>query len=552
MEKNKTDNSLVKNAYIATVGIIISKILGILYVIPFNSFVGEKGGALYGYAYNIFIVFIGISSAGLPLAMSKIISEYNTYGYFGIKERAFKIGTMIAFILGFISFLIMFIFAPLYAHLVLGDVVGGNSVDDIIFVVRVISIALLFVPILSVYRGYFEGHNLISWMASSEVIEQIVRVFTILVGCFLFARVLDLPLRYSIGSALFAAAIGSGCAYLYLYKKKNKHIKLFNKETIEKEPKIKNSDILKKIIIYALPLIMIDIFKSLYSLVDSITVVRTLNGFYDISIAEAIYSVISTWGHKINMIIISFSTGFMISIIPNLTSNLVSNNHDNIEKTINKSFQALLYLIVPMTFGISFLSQAVYSLLYGYSKYGSLVLKIYVFVALADALFITTVTILQVMKHYKMVFISLLSGVLLKIILNVYLMRKMYIWGLEPYYGNIIATILGFSISSLISIITVCIKDNISLRKSIIPIINIFIGSFVMIGCLYLFSNVVPFTSESRIGNIVVLLVYGIVGFIVYFIYTYVTKTVDIIYGKTFIGKYFKKIKNKFIKEGSK
>ena len=552
MEKNKTDNSLVKNAYIATVGIIISKILGILYVIPFNSFVGEQGGALYGYAYNVFLVFIGISSAGLPLAMSKIISEYNTYGYFGIKERTFKIGTMIAFILGFISFLIMFFFAPVYAHFVLGDVVGGNSAEDIVFVVRVISIALLFVPILSVYRGYFEGHNLISWMASSEVIEQIIRVLTILIGCFLFARVLDLPLRYSIGSALIAAAIGSGCAYLYLYNKKNKHIKLFNKKSTEKEPKIKNIDIIKKILIYAIPLIMIDIFKSLYSLIDSVTVVRTLNCFYHISSAEAIYSVISTWGHKINMIIISFSTGFMISIIPNLTSNLVSNNHENIEKTINKSFQALLYLIVPMTFGISFLSQAVYSLLYGYSMYGASVLKIYVFVALADAIFITTVTILQVMKHYKMVFISLLSGVILKILLNIIMMRKMYLWGLEPYYGNIIATILGYSITSLISIITVCIKDNISLRKSIIPIINIIIGSIVMTICLHILSNYVPITLESRFGNIFVLLIYGLVGFGIYFIYTYITKTVDIIYGKTFIGRYFKKIKKKFIKEGSK
>ena len=71
----------MKGAFIATFGVVITKIIGILYVIPFYKIIGEQGGALYGYAYNIYSIFLGISTAGIPLAISKITSEYNTLGY---------------------------------------------------------------------------------------------------------------------------------------------------------------------------------------------------------------------------------------------------------------------------------------------------------------------------------------------------------------------------------------------------------------------------------------------------------------------------------------
>ena len=71
-------SGLMDGAFIATLAIIISKILGVLYVIPFYNIIGEAGGALYGYAYNIYNFFLIISSAGIPLAISKITSEYNT------------------------------------------------------------------------------------------------------------------------------------------------------------------------------------------------------------------------------------------------------------------------------------------------------------------------------------------------------------------------------------------------------------------------------------------------------------------------------------------
>ena len=80
-------NPFLQGAVVATLGVVITKILGIVYVIPFYAVIGEKGGALYGYAYSIYSIFLNLSSIGFPLAMSKITSEYNTLGYFKLKKK---------------------------------------------------------------------------------------------------------------------------------------------------------------------------------------------------------------------------------------------------------------------------------------------------------------------------------------------------------------------------------------------------------------------------------------------------------------------------------
>ena len=94
-----TKNSFISGSLIATVAIVITKILGALYVIPFYKIIGPKGGALYSYAYNIYVLFLNISYAGLPVAISKIISEYNSLEYYYSKELAFKIGKRIVTII---------------------------------------------------------------------------------------------------------------------------------------------------------------------------------------------------------------------------------------------------------------------------------------------------------------------------------------------------------------------------------------------------------------------------------------------------------------------
>ena len=109
-------NSFVEGAFIATAAVIVTKILGMLYVIPFYGIIGSQGGALYSYAYNIYTIFLDMSSAGIPTAISKIISEYNTLGLKEAKYRTFVLGRKIVMYLSMIGFLVMFLGADLIAR----------------------------------------------------------------------------------------------------------------------------------------------------------------------------------------------------------------------------------------------------------------------------------------------------------------------------------------------------------------------------------------------------------------------------------------------------
>lgn len=551
MRKKRKSNDIMKKktfvqgAFIATLGIVITKILGILYVIPFYAIIGEKGGALYGYAYNLYLLFMAISSAGIPLAISKIISEYHTLGYYDAKQRAFKIGKQIAITLGIICFIILFTFAPQLATAILGDLKGGNTIEDVTFVIRVISTAIIIVPVLSIYRGYFEGHRFITPTAISQVLEQIMRVLVIVVGSYMTLKIFNLNLTTAVGVAVFGATVGSLASYFYLIQKKQKNKSKFEeKELNVKEPKITNKEILKKIIIYAFPLIMIDIFKSLYSIVDSITVVKTLGNIYGTKTAEGIMSIISTWGAKFNMIIISISTGMLVSLIPNLTAAAVVGNTKDVHHKINQSFQMLLFLIVPMTVGLSLLAKPVYTVFYGASTYGPSVLSVFVFVGLVMALFTTAITITQILKYYKVVFISLASGLTLKALLNVSLINQLNNIGLPAYYGSIFSTIIGNSLSLIICLVALHKKCNVKYEATVKQLINILCGTFLMVLSLLILKLVIPISSSSRFLNIPIILIYTLIGGTVYFIYMIKSNSVKEIFGERLLNKFKKKSSN--------
>lgn len=548
MNKNKImkKGSFINGMFITTLGIVISKILGIIYVVPFHAIIGEKGGALYGYAYTIYLFFMSLSSAGIPLAISKVVSEYQALGYYNTKKRAFILGKKISLILGTVSFIIMFLFAPLLAKLVMGDVVGGNSISDITYVIRIISLAVLIVPILSVYRGYFEGHRFFSPPSISQVIEQIIRVIIIIFGSLLALKTFHLSLASSVGVALLGATLGALVSYLYLLIKRIKNKSKFNEKARRvNEPMITNKTILRKIVIYALPFILIDFFKSLYNYVDMFTVVKGLVHYanYSIEDAEIIYSMLSTWAAKFNMILLSISTGIIVSLIPNLTESIVKKNHNDIQDKITRALSILLYLTIPMTLGISFLSKNIWLVFYGSSVYGPSILSYYIFVGLFIGLFTAMIITLQTLKDYKGVFISLIAGVIIKIILNTSLIHGFYMMNISAYYGSITASILGYLTSFIICLVILYKKYKINFEVVMKHLVDIICGSILMTIILFVIKFILP-DCNGRVLNIFIIILYTVLGCSVYLIYTYKTKTIQTIFGNE-IKKFFAKKKNK-------
>lgn len=549
MKKKKLKkSSFMQGAFIATFGIVLCKIIGMLYVIPFYSIIGDQGGALYGYAYNIYSIFLGISTAGIPLAMSKLISEYHTMGYIITKERAFRLGQKVLNVMGLFSFIMLMLFAKPLATLIIGDTVGGNSIQDVEFVIRVISVAVLVVPIMSVYRGYFQGHKIISPTSISQILEQLIRVFIIIVGSFLGMKIFKLSLRSTVGIAVFSATIGALCSYLYLklVVKKNKKVFLKQEEKID-EPRITNKEIVLKLLGYAFPFIMIDIFKSLYNSIDVFMLINTLvNGIgFTKEAAESVMSVISTWGLKINQIIIAISTGIMISLIPNLTSSIVKKDLVDVRKKINQSIQVLLYLTIPMAVGLAILSPNVWTVFYGVSEYGPKVYALYVFVSVATVLFTSSITTVQILKDYKMVFIALISGFFTKLLLNVPLLYGFYKMGLPAYYGSIVATILGYLVCAFICLIFLNKKYKVDYEETIKCFIDVTTSVTIMAIVLLLLKVIFPFSTPSKLLNILIIIIYTLIGGIIYLGITIKNGTLYKVFGNDIINKVLNKLKKR-------
>ena len=537
-------NTFLKGAFISTFGIVLTKIMGIIYVIPFHSLIGEEGGALYGYAYTIYLFFLSISSAGIPLAISRLVSEYQTLGYYNAKKRVFVLGKRIALIMGTLCFLIIIITAPILAKAILGNVSGGNSIKDVTFVIRVVSFSILIIPILSIYRGYFEGHRFLSPPSISQVIEQLFRVLVIIFGSFFAIKVLKLNVTSAVGVALFGAFIGGLCSYMYLIDKLLKNKKRFNEKIRDiNEPMVSDKTILKKIIYYAVPFVMIDVFKSLYNYIDMFSVVKGLVNYanYSATDAESIYSMLSTWATKFNMIVLSISSGVIISLIPNLTESVTKNDFFEVNKRITQALNVLLFLSIPITLGISFLSKAVWILFYGDSVYGSSLLSYYIFVGLISSLFTAMVTTLLTLKDYKSVFLCLVSGVLFKLLLTTKLLISFSKMSLPAYYGVITSTIIGYLVSFVLSIIILKKKYNINFGGTTKNFIDIMCASLIMFFVLFIVKCFVPIYSDGRLFNIVIIMFYGILGSGIYFAYSYVSGLFNVIFGNNFI-KYLKKI----------
>ena len=540
-------STFLQGAFIATLGIVLSKILGIIYVIPFYAIIGDQGGALYGYAYNIYAIFLGISQAGVPLAMSRLISEYNALEYYEAKERIYKVGRTFLNIIGVISFLILFFSAPFIAEGIIGGVENGNTVEDVTFVIRLISTAILVVPILSVSRGYLQGHNYIGPTPVSQVLEQIIRIIIILVGSYVTLKVLHLPLRYAVGCSVFAATIGATASYLYIYYKIKKNKDVLELKSKKKEPKLSNLDILKMIMLYAVPFILIEMFRSIFNSVDVMMLVKTLVNTYGFatSDAETVMSVISTWGLKLNMIIISIVAGLMTSLIPSLTKSIVKKDKKEINKMVNQTLQVILSIALPMTLGLSFLTTPVWNVFYGVSTYGVATYRLLVFVAFSTTIFSACLTITQLMKEYKYVVIGLIIGFVTKVTLNLPMMALFNKLGLYPFYGAIATTILGFALSSLFCLVLVIKKHKLSIMSTIKELGNILVGVILMLGVMFIMKMFIPLYVQNRLLSMAVAVLYAAVGGSVYLLYMIKTKTFERILGESILRKIKDKLQKK-------
>ena len=533
-------DSFLKGTIVASLAIIISKILGVLYVIPFYKIIGENGGVLYSYAYNIYNLFLNISTAGIPIALSMIISEYITLDKIDAKERTFKIGKKIILTFSIISFLILFIFSDYIAMFMIKDVEGANPIKDISLVIKTISVALIITPYISVLRGYLQGHKFISPGSISQVWEQVVRIVVILLGSYLSINVFKTSIPIGVSVALTGAFFGALVAYIYLKHIINKNKELFI--TSDKKDNISDKDIAKKIVYYCIPLIIISITNDLYNIVDMKLIIK---GLYMIgmsaSTSELIASIICTWCPKICMMISAISMGLATSLIPHLITSYTKKDYKESNKIFNEAISTMLVIALPLTIGIMILSKEVYYIFYGASKYGANVLIITAVVSLWIGVLTVMNTAVQGFKKFKLVIISTVIGLLINIILDIPMILLLNKLNFRPYYGTSIASIIGATVSALILLIYLKKELNFSykiirnnIKKMIIPLCS-------MILLVFLLDYLLKYR-DSRLYNIFKCFIIGICGATTYFYVLKINSGLDTIFGEKRINSILQKL----------
>jgi len=257
--------------------------MGLLYNIPFYQMIGDEGGFIYSCAYSIYVLFLSVSTSGIPVAISILIGEYNALGKFKSTQRAYRLGRRYVALVSFISFVLIQIFAPALSRFFISGSETGAQLGDLTIAFRVISLCLLIVPFLSVERGYFQGHKFIGVSSVSQIIEQAVRIAFVLFGAYLTLYVLRQSQVSAVYVALFGAAFAALVAWLYVLIKKRSNKDTFHRLHIENINDIDLSDvslppverhpdsasvIAKKLIRYCSTVVIYTISIHIYTVVD--------------------------------------------------------------------------------------------------------------------------------------------------------------------------------------------------------------------------------------------------------------------------------------------
>ena len=161
-------NTFFGGAAILAVGILVVKLIGMFYKIPLLNIIGEQGSADFNNAYNIYSVLLTISTAGLPVAVSKLVSEADALGRRNQVRRTFRLALALFLILGVLSFLVMFFGSEQLAGL-MNDSMAAPGI-------RALAPAVICVGCLSAFRGYAQGHGNMTPTAVSQIIEALCKL----------------------------------------------------------------------------------------------------------------------------------------------------------------------------------------------------------------------------------------------------------------------------------------------------------------------------------------------------------------------------------------
>lgn len=440
-------NKLLSGTFWMMLGSILSRILGIIYLIPWLMMIGSPSDqnaaqAIFNAAYTPYALFLSLGVAGFPTAIARQVAEYNGQNRFKDSVHVFKYGMLFMLFTGSLCGLLLYIFAPMIAQ---RSAVVSTEVATT--AIRVMVPTLIILPPMSMIRGFYQGNSDMQPMGVSQLWEQLIRVLFILGATYWIMLIQHGSYIKAVNYSTFATFIGALASYIYLIAYSRKRMGHYRKLYHESVPvhEMHVFTIFKNIFKEALPFIFVGSAITIYQFIDQLTfkdIMVELTGL-DALQAQDLYTYFSANPSKITTVVISLTIAISESSLPLLATLAKQNDKHQIGKTIAQNVELMLLTLLPSSLLLAVLSWEVNGVFFPFSRLGANLLAYALVTSIALALFTDFFTIVQSLGKHRLAVRYLTLGIILKLALQVPLT---YLFGA---YGALSATTVSFLLISL-------------------------------------------------------------------------------------------------------
>lgn len=353
--KELTGARIVKGATILAIAGLISKVFGAIFRIPLTNLIGAEGMSYYGVAYPVYSFFLILATAGIPVAISRMVSERTAKGDYINAHRSYKVSFVLMFAIGIVSFIICFFGAG-----VIAEKMGNPGAKASLMA---IAPALLLAPIVSSFRGYFQGQQNMFPTAISEVAEQMLRV---IVGLALAFTLAQKSLELASAGATFGASMGlvaSLLALSFIYFHGRKRREHLHSQSIIKEEK--TGRLLKELFSISIPITIGSTIMPLMMIIDSMIIMNRLQATgWSYSESKTLYGLISGFCDPLIGFPGVFIDAVSISLMPAVTAAFTLKLKDDLDKSIQSSIKLMMIVAFPCAMGLIVLAEPILTMLY--------------------------------------------------------------------------------------------------------------------------------------------------------------------------------------------
>ena len=384
----------------------IVKIIGAFYNIPLTAIIGEKGFGYFSTAFEIYNVLLMISTAGLPVAMSRMISQASSLKHYNQVRRIYNTARGIFLGLGITGTLLMTIFCRQLA--------AFQNQPDAWAAIGFLGPCVLLICIMSTFRGFFQGQSNMLPTSISQVIEAIVKLIVGIAAAWLLLKSTG-SVALAAGGAILGVTASCLVSSFYLF---GCFRKVYPSLPVTAEEPRSFADTAKGLMIIAIPITLGSAGLQLLTMLETKIYMGRLLEFYTQGAADTMRGIYGMTQTIFNMPC-AFITPITISIIPAITAQLTTCHELEAKATEESAIRITGLISMPCAFGLGLLAQPVTALLGGYTGdnlvLATKLMTILGFSIMFNAVVLVTTAIMQAHGHATRPVINMLIGGVLKL-----------------------------------------------------------------------------------------------------------------------------------------